>query len=132
MHNTVGATVQNGHSQLSVAVADHPASFEQLIIVGLAVLRQGLELVSKTLTDDSQLSFPSKLIPGSTIGRLICMETRHFKNKSSASGKHLRHARDHYSLLLESLNSKPIVLNYDKRQRDRPMEISIAAAVEAF
>ncbi len=66
MPTTVGETVINGHTALSEA--DHPTSFEQLIIVGLAVLRQGLELVSKTLTDDSQLSFTSKLIPGSTIG----------------------------------------------------------------
>jgi hypothetical protein len=69
MLTTVGETVENGHTELSET--DHPTSFEQLIIVGLAVLRQGLELVSKTLTDDSQLSFPSKLIPGSTIGTLL-------------------------------------------------------------
>jgi len=69
MPTTVGETVENGDTQLSET--DHPTSFEQLIIVGLAVLRQGLELVSKTLTDDSQLSFPSKLIPGSTIGMLL-------------------------------------------------------------
>lgn len=66
MPTTVGETVKNGHTELSET--EHLTSFEQLIIVGLAVLRQGLELVSKTLTNDSQLSFPSKLIPGSTIG----------------------------------------------------------------
>lgn len=60
------------------------------------------------------------------------METRPYKNNGCALGKHLRHALDHYSLLLESLNSKPVVLNYDKRQRDRPMETSRVAAVEAF
>jgi len=69
MPTTVGEAVSNGHTELSEA--DHPTSFEQLIIVGLAVLRQGLQLVSKTLVDDSQLSFPSKLIPGSTIGTLF-------------------------------------------------------------
>jgi len=66
---TVGDVVTNGHTELSEA--EHPTSFEQLIIVGLAVLRQGLELVSKTLTNDPQLIFPSKLIPGSTIGGLL-------------------------------------------------------------
>jgi len=60
------------------------------------------------------------------------MGTSRYNNKSIALGKHLRHARDHYSLLLESLNSKPIVLSYDKRQRDRPMETSRVAAIEAF
>lgn len=69
MPTIVGETVKNDHAELSEA--DQPTSFEQLIIVGLAVLRQGLEFVSKTLTDDAQLSFPSKLIPGSTIGTLL-------------------------------------------------------------
>lgn len=69
MPTTVGEIVKSGHTE--TPEANHPTSFEQLIIVGLAVLRQGLELVSKTLTDDSQLSFPSKLIPGSTIGTLL-------------------------------------------------------------
>ena len=61
--------MNDGHTEISEA--ENSTSFEQLIIVGLAVLRQGLELVSKTLTDDSQLSFPSKLIPGSTIGTCL-------------------------------------------------------------
>ncbi|KDN49409.1 hypothetical protein RSAG8_02111, partial [Rhizoctonia solani AG-8 WAC10335] len=83
--------------------------------------RLSIDLLQNTLTDDKQLTYQSKYIQGSTIG------------------KHLRHARDHYVLLykavLEATSAKsqaPAALSYDIRIRDTPMETSIAAGLEAF
>lgn len=50
-------------------------------------------------------------------------------------GKHLRHARDHYELLLDSLNDTGEVvseLSYDVRSRGTPMESSREAACAAL
>jgi hypothetical protein len=45
------------------------------------------------------------------------------------SGKHLRHARDHFELLLQSINSQPpFIVSYDKRVRNTPMEASVSSA----
>lgn len=86
---------------------------------------QAIDLLEDTLTDDKQLVYQSQYIPGSTIG------------------KHLRHARDHYVLLAQSVLDKtsgessssaqaPASLSYDARIRDTPMETSIPAAIQAF
>ena len=52
------------------------------------------------------------------------------------TGKHLRHARDHFSLLLDSIDPQTgNVINelcYDVRSRGTPMETSRAAAREAL
>ena len=49
------------------------------------------------------------------------------------TGKHLRHARDHFALLLEVVSQPPPhVLNYDKRARNTPMENSRTAARDAL
>ncbi|KAG8830091.1 hypothetical protein FRC17_005454 [Serendipita sp. 399] len=91
------------------------SSYEQLILVAVAVLVQALDLVESSLNDDAQLSFPSTLIPGSTIG------------------KHLRHARDHFTLLLDGLSrGRPLRVSYDTRIRDTPMETSRTAASNAL
>jgi len=51
----------------------------------------------------------------------------------STIGKHLRHARDHFVLLIACiLNSPPRVLSYDTRIRDTPMETSRADARTAL
>ncbi len=49
-------------------------------------------------------------------------------------GKHLRHARDHFMLLLDAMavSSPPYIVNYDVRIRGQPMETSIKAAHEAL
>lgn len=58
------------------------------------------------------------------------------------SGKHLRHARDHFVLLVDSIpgpsessdaaaTSVP-AFSYDVRSRNTPMETSRAAAIEAL
>jgi len=106
----------------------HPAALPQLpkgenqtselISVALKTLGQAQDLVVHTLTSDSQLTFQSQMIPNSTIG------------------KHLRHAREHYKLLMDCVSSSPhpkqLELCYDKRSRDVPMETSLIAAREAF
>ncbi|KIM20408.1 hypothetical protein M408DRAFT_333997 [Serendipita vermifera MAFF 305830] len=92
------------------------SSSEQLIIVAIAVLEQAVDLVEGSLQNDSQLTFASTLIPGSTIG------------------KHLRHARDHFALLLDGMERevKPCRVSYDVRARNTPMEGSRSSAVQAL
>ncbi|CUA72296.1 hypothetical protein RSOLAG22IIIB_00961 [Rhizoctonia solani] len=103
---------------------DHSVVVEQLTDVARHVMGQAIDLLQNTLTDDKQLTYQSKYIPGSTIG------------------KHLRHARDHYVLLSKAVldvtstgpsnGQAPAALSYDARSRDTPMETSITAGIEAF
>ncbi|KAJ8507528.1 hypothetical protein ONZ45_g10124 [Pleurotus djamor] len=87
----------------------------QLLHVSKTVLKQAIDLLDNHLTSDDQLTVHSKYLPGSTIG------------------KHLRHARDHFVLLVDSVAAtSPHILNYDVRSRNTPMESSIAAAKEAL
>ena len=54
-------------------------------------------------------------------------------NALRTSGKHLRHARDHFELLLQSITSHPpFIVSYDKRMRNTPMETSVPSAREAL
>lgn len=53
------------------------SSSEQLIVVAVAVLEQAVELVEESLQTDEQLSFPSVLIPGSTIGQYSLIQSYH-------------------------------------------------------
>lgn len=49
------------------------------------------------------------------------------------TGKHLRHARDHFQLLLTAASSSsPRILSYDIRVRNTPMESSRSAARESI
>ncbi|KAJ1310357.1 hypothetical protein OPQ81_007095 [Rhizoctonia solani] len=103
---------------------DHSIVIQQLTDVARDVMAQAIDLLENTLTDDKQLTYRSKYIPGSTIG------------------KHLRHARDHFILLSKAVldvtsakssnGQAPVTLSYDARIRDTPMETSIAAGIEAF
>ncbi|KIJ68654.1 hypothetical protein HYDPIDRAFT_106886 [Hydnomerulius pinastri MD-312] len=87
----------------------------QLLFVSTTVLQQALDLVTNVLTDDDQLTVQSKYLPGSTIG------------------KHLRHARDHFILLLDCIiGEEPYVLSYDTRSRNTPMESKLSEAREAL
>jgi hypothetical protein len=87
----------------------------QLLDVGSKVLDQALDLLNNSLSSDDQLSISSKFLPGSTIG------------------KHLRHARDHFELLLDCIAAPPpYVLSYDVRVRNTPVETSLKAAREAI
>ncbi|RDX56150.1 hypothetical protein K466DRAFT_661316 [Polyporus arcularius HHB13444] len=96
-------------------ILDESTALARLLEVSTAILRQGVDLVENGLTSDDQLTTHSNYIPGSTIG------------------KHLRHARDHFALLLDVVSSPaPHVLSYDKRLRNTPMEVSRDAAKEAL
>ncbi|KAG9223060.1 hypothetical protein CCMSSC00406_0000251 [Pleurotus cornucopiae] len=88
---------------------EHELQSQQLLAVARTVLEQAVDLVDNYLTSDDQLTVHSKSLPGSTIG------------------KHLRHARDHFILLVESVSSG-YVLNYDVRSRNTPMESSLSEA----
>jgi len=89
-------------------------SLDRLILVARHIFTQAIEFVDLLQSDDL-MTGDSKYLPGSTIG------------------KHLRHARDHYTLLLDALESAPPrVVNYDVRLRNTPMESSKAAAKEAL
>jgi len=93
------------------------------VLVAVAVIQQGIDLLSSNITLNDQLTYQSKYIPGSTIG------------------KHLRHARDHFAMLFECISDRegqssspvtPVILTYDSRKRNTPMESSIEAARAAL
>ncbi|KAG0703120.1 hypothetical protein DFH29DRAFT_917967 [Suillus ampliporus] len=92
-----------------------PCPLTQLQFVSTTVLQQALDLVENVLTSDEQLIVQSKFLPGSTIG------------------KHLRHARDHFILLIDCVSGPaPHIFSYDARSRNTPMETSLSDAREAF
>jgi hypothetical protein len=70
---------------------DRSVVVEQLTEVAIDIINQAIDLLS-SLADDKQLTYQSKYIPGSTIG------------------KHLRHARDHYVLLVQVSLVGPITV----------------------
>ncbi|CED85014.1 hypothetical protein [Phaffia rhodozyma] len=84
-----------------------------LIDVNIALLDQILDFFKHTLHTDKQLIFPSRVIPGGTVG------------------KHLRHILDHYNALFQAIPlSRPISIpirpiNYDDRTRETSIESSI-------
>jgi len=83
----------------------------QQLAVAKTVLLQAVDLLDNHLVSDQQLTVQSQFMPGSTIG------------------KHLRHARDHFALLITCiLAPPPRVLSYDTRIRATPMETSRAHA----
>lgn len=112
----------------------HSSQLSELLFVSTTVLQQALDLVDNVLTDNDQLTVQSKYLPGSTIGnmfpRIYCS---HFNADDAAIGKHLRHARDHFILLIDCVvGSQPYVLSYDVRNRNTPMESSLSQAHDAF
>jgi len=97
------------------ASAGQNETLQQQLAVSRTVLNQAVDLLDNHLSSDDQLTVHSKYLPGSTIG------------------KHLRHARDHYVLLLECMaNAPPRVLSYDTRIRNTPMETSRSGARAAL
>jgi len=115
MNVVANASVTNS---VNGADEEEHTPLENLLAVSETVVRQAIDFVRDDLSSDEQLTFRSKYIPGSTIG------------------KHLRHARDHFILLLESLDADTgkvqDELSYDVRTRNTPMETSCAAAMEAL
>ncbi|KZT74857.1 hypothetical protein DAEQUDRAFT_720038 [Daedalea quercina L-15889] len=109
-HRPVGAQSLADDPQV-----EEPTALARLLEVSTIVLGQAVDLVDTSLTSDDQLTVHSQYLPGSTIG------------------KHLRHARDHFVLLMECLSTpSPHVLNYDVRSRNTPMESSREAARDAL
>ncbi|KAI0343948.1 hypothetical protein BDW22DRAFT_1355183 [Trametopsis cervina] len=102
----------NAMPHTNTVTPDEVVQRNRLLEVATVVLEQALDLLDNFLSHDEQLTIQSKYIAGSTIG------------------KHLRHARDHYVLLLDAMasSSPPYILNYDVRSRNTPMETSLAAA----
>jgi len=102
-------------SMSPVKLDENPTNLNNLLFVSQTVLQQAVDLLDSDLLEDEQLTVHSKYLPGSTIG------------------KHLRHARDHFDLLLNCITSPPpYILNYDVRTRNTPMETSRVAAREAL
>ncbi|KAM6497947.1 hypothetical protein JOM56_005895 [Amanita muscaria] len=90
-------------------------SLEKLLFVSKTVLQQAIDLLENQLGSDDQLTTHSRYLPGSTIG------------------KHLRHARDHFQLLLNVMAMPPPrTLSYDVRVRNTPMETNRNAAKESI
>jgi len=112
----VSATAaHNGVESFASSHVDERHALERLLEVSSLVLNQAVDLVDNSLVSDKQLSEKSQYIPGSTIG------------------KHLRHARDHFMLLMDSIATNgPHILNYDVRSRNTPMETSRQHAHDAF
>ncbi|KAF8078337.1 hypothetical protein FPV67DRAFT_1464963 [Lyophyllum atratum] len=105
----------NNSGQTGCSDCETVAPLTSLLSVSKTVLLQAVDLLDNYLTSDDQLTVNSKFLPGSTIG------------------KHLRHARDHFVLLVESVSSPPPhILSYDTRCRNTPMEGSRSAARAAL
>ncbi|KAJ7225840.1 hypothetical protein GGX14DRAFT_641297 [Mycena pura] len=99
----------------SAASDDADPTLGQLLHVSCIVLRQGVDLLDNHITANEQLTVHSQYLPGSTIG------------------KHLRHSRDHFELLLDCIKSPPPrILSYDVRIRNTPMEQDRDAARTAL
>ncbi|TCD70090.1 hypothetical protein EIP91_005072 [Steccherinum ochraceum] len=113
--STDGTAVHNGAGSTASSQVDEAKALERLLEVSTLVLAQAVNLVDNSLVSDDQLTAKSQYIPGSTIG------------------KHLRHARDHFMLLMDSMTtSAPHILNYDVRSRNTPMESCRQSALDAF
>ena len=108
-------------------------ALERLLEVSAVVLQQAVDLVDSTLTSDDQLTKHSQYMPGSTIGALATLSLG-LTLIDNSTGKHLRHARDHFALLMDTVSASqpPYVLNYDVRSRNTPMESSRRAAHDSL
>jgi len=105
----------NANSEAAFLESDPLDPLINLLHVSKQILLQAIDLLDNYLTSDEQLTISSKFLPGSTIG------------------KHLRHARDHFVLLLETVSSpSPHSLSYDTRHRNTPMESSRSTARAAI
>ncbi len=92
------------------------------------------KMVSRPMTSSRYIPTTS-LAPPLVRSSFFNPQTRRLgtQDESLLAGKHLRHARDHFALLLDVVSQPPPhVLNYDKRARNTPMESSRAAARDAL
>lgn len=79
---------------------------------GAALLAQAAEFIRSL--DDRAYSRLSQRLPGGTIG------------------KHIRHSLDHFAAALSLLDQRGGAAEYDRRERNVPMETSTSAALEAI
>lgn len=112
----------------------HSSQLSELLFVSSTVLQQALDLVDNVLTDNNQLTVQSKYLPGSTIGILLPVyPILALTLMLPPIGKHLRHARDHFILLIDCVvGGQPFVLSYDLRSRNTPMESHLSEAHDAL
>jgi len=90
------------------------SSVEQAIYVAVSIVEQAIGFLDLLGTDE-RLTYPSQALPGGTIG------------------KHIRHAVDHYSLLLKAATEgKGDSLSYDIRSRNTLIETSVSEARETL
>ncbi|ORX61515.1 hypothetical protein DM01DRAFT_1332113 [Hesseltinella vesiculosa] len=73
-------------------------------------VQQAMQLIA--FLPEAAYTHPSKVMPYSTIG------------------KHVRHAYDHFVLLLKQIGKPHWTIDYDVRQRNTPMEVNRLAAIE--
>lgn len=134
--------VHSNALETSLAMPDDDAQRQEVITqqisVAKTVLLQAIDLLDNYLTSDDQMTIHSKYLPGSTIGRssTILRSVRVFSvnlSTHNSLGKHLRHARDHYTLLFDCMaQPPPRTLSYDTRIRNTPMETSREGAKSAL
>ncbi|KAF8321689.1 hypothetical protein DL93DRAFT_1450232 [Clavulina sp. PMI_390] len=105
------------HPEADALVVNEDDMVDQALYVSVSVVQQAIAFLAENKLTPEQLSFPSTFIPGGTIG------------------KHIRHAADHYNLLLQAVatpSATPVVLNYDTRKRNTDVETSPEAARDAL
>jgi hypothetical protein len=113
----MGSSEHHHENSQSIERSEETTPVNQLIWTSTVLIQQALTLLNENISSDDQLTFQSRLLPGSTIG------------------KQIRHAHAHFSLLLEAITSSQTqqwVVNYDVRQRNTPMETSTQSAKEAL
>lgn len=84
----VPAPLQNAANDTLVPDEENEMS-EQALYVSISVVQQAVSFLDASKLDSEQLAYPSKLIPGGSIG------------------KHIRHATDHWKLLLNVSHLHP-------------------------
>ena len=90
-----------------------PRARTPVTAAGMALLEQCGAFVSTVGAADGRYAATSSVLPGGTIG------------------KHVRHCLDHYRAALEGFDTgSPI--DYDRRERNVPMETAPSAALEAI
>src|SRR5258707_4991946 len=122
------------YDQMAEHLPIERSTVEQAIYVAVSILEQAIGFLDLLGTDERYI-YPSQAMPGGTIG------------------KHIRHAVDHYNLLLKA-SIAPVVLclvltsfslrkqavtegkedflSYDVRSRNTPIETSISEARETL
>jgi len=108
---TVVSTISANYPDISPPDVTEEDMIDQALFVSVSVIQQALTFLADSKITSQQLSYPSKLIPGGSVG------------------KHIRHAADHYNLLIKAVTGDPPhTLSYDIRVRDTTVETSPESA----